>query len=91
MLWVIWQDSRGLGMPRLLRAFEDAGVDSAAVQRFLDSEPHPGDGTIRDHVAADMANQLLDALGQPASQSSRTTKELRARGAWRKYDERPEE
>ncbi len=78
-------------MRRLLQAFSKSGVSAQAIERFLDAEPSSGSGSVRDHVAAEMANQLLDALGQPASQDPQKTADLRRRGAWRRYDERPEE
>jgi hypothetical protein len=78
-------------MRQLLRELGASTVAPEKIERFLDAEPRGGHGTIRDHVAADMANQLLDALGQPPTQSSEGTKRLRERGAWRQLDERPEE
>ncbi len=90
-LWTIWQSHRGEGMPRLLREFAEAGVAPEQIERFLDAEPRRGQGTVRDHIAADMANQLLGALGQRPSQNPGKTKKLREIGAWRNYDQRPEE
>jgi hypothetical protein len=78
-------------MRALLVAFEATGIDRAAVERFLDSEPSKGDGSIRDQIAADMSNQLLDALGQRPEQSGAEVKRLRERGQWRSYDQRPPE
>ena len=56
-----------------------------------ESEPTSGGGTIRDHIAAEMANQLLGALGQKSSQDPQKTKKLRELGAWRDYDRWPED
>jgi len=78
-------------MHRLLRAFTDTGVDRGKIERFLDAEPKRGAGTVRDHVAAEMANQLLGALGQAATQDPEKTRRLREIGNWRNYDQRPEE
>lgn len=91
VLWAAWQENRGQGMRRLLDAFVATGVEPPRIERFLAAEPARGHGTIRDHIAAEMANQLLDALGQGASQDPRKTKKLREIGTWRNYDQRPEE
>jgi hypothetical protein len=90
-LWATWQANRGRGMRRLLDAFVTTEVSREHIERFLDAEPARGQGTIRDYIAAEMANQLLAALGQGASQDPRKTKKLREIGAWRNFDQRPEE
>ncbi len=90
-LWAVWQANRGAGFPRLLRAFAELDVAREQVERFLDAEPKRGGGTIRDHIAAEMANQLLDALGQKTSQDAASAKRLRDVGNWKNYDQRPEE
>ena len=77
-------------MRQLLAAFVDSGIPPAKIERFLVAEPARGQGTIRDLIAADMSNQLLDALGQPAAQSGADVKRLRERGGWRTYHRRPE-
>lgn len=76
-------------MRRLLDALRATGASPAKVERFLDAEPRRGQGTIRDLMAAEMSNQLLAALGQPATQRGSDAKRLRERGAWRGYDRRP--
>lgn len=91
ILWDVWQEHRGEGMRRLLDAFIASGAKDADIERFLDAEPRSGEGTIRDHIAADMANQLLDALGQGPTQDPRKTKKLREAGQWRTYDQPPED
>lgn len=90
-LWETWQASRQEGLRRVLAALAATGVEPVRIERFLDSEPEPGNGTVRDLIAADMSNQLLGALGQPGDQSGAQVKRLRARGAWRAYDRRPDE
>lgn len=90
-LWAVWKANSDQGMRRLLDAFGATEVSSEQIQRFLDSEPRGGQGTVRDHIASEMANQLLGALGQSASQNPGKTKKLRRIGAWRNYDQRPEE
>lgn len=85
----MWRSHRGAGMRELLAAFEATGIDQPAVERFLDAEPSRRGGSIRDQIAADMSNQLLEALGQHPEQSSAGVKRLRERGQWRSYDQRP--
>ncbi len=91
VLWKTWLANRGQGMRRLLASFEELPIERNQIERFLEAEPKPGGGTIRDHIAAEMANQLLGALGQGASQDPEKTKKLREVGAWKGYDQRPEE
>ena len=90
-LWAAWQEHRSSGLRRVLAALADTGVEPGKIERFLAGEPAPGHGTVRDLIAADMSNQLLDALGQPGDQSGAQVKRLRERGAWRGYDRRPED
>lgn len=90
-LWAAWQAQRAGGLRRVLAALADTGVGPAKVERFLDGEPVPGQGTVRDLIAADMSNQLLDALGQRAEQSGAQVKRLRERGIWRGYGRRPDD
>ena len=78
-------------MRRLLDALGGTGARAEKIERFLNAEPRRGGGTIRDQMAAEMSNQLLAALGQRPTQSGAAAKRLRERGAWRGYDERPNE
>lgn len=78
-------------MRRLLQALDHTGVEPDKIQRFLDAEPTAGGGSVRDLIAADMTNQLLDALGQPPSQEGATVQRLRQRGDWRRLDRPPSE
>jgi len=75
----------------LLRDLDASGVATDKIDRFLDSELEAGGATVRDQIAADMANQLLAALGREPSQTAAGTKVLRERGDWRSLDRRPEE
>jgi hypothetical protein len=86
----VWEANRGAGMRVLLAALRGSGVGSDKVERFLAAEPAPGAGAIRDQIAADMTNQLLEALGQGGRQTSAEVKRLRVRGLWRTYGRRPE-
>ncbi len=90
-LWNVWQGSQGAGMRQLLENLSATAVPAAKIQTFLDAEPRRGHGSIRDHVAAEMANQLLSALGQKPSQTPIQAKRLRDQGNWRRLDRRPEE
>lgn len=76
-------------MRRLLEALRATGANPVKIERFLNAEPRRGQGTIRDLMAAEMSNQLLAALGQPATQRASDAKRLRERGTWRTYDQRP--
>lgn len=78
-------------MRRLLQRLAETDVPAAKIERFLDAEMTRGGGSIRDQVAADMANQLLAALGREPSQTAAATKRLRDRGGWRNLDRRPED
>ena len=90
-LWEAWVSHGHDGMRRLLSALHETGASPEKVERFLNAEPRPGGGTIRDLMAAEMSNQLLDALGQRPSQSGADVKRLRQRGFWRSYDQPPED
>jgi hypothetical protein len=78
-------------MRDVLEGLSATGVSREAIERFLRAEPVPGHGTVLDLVAAEMANQLLGALGQTAKQDGAEVRRLRERGIWRRYDERPSE
>ena len=90
-LWQVWCLHRGAGMRALLAAFEATGISRANIERFLDAEPSKDGGSVRDQIAADVSNQLLQALGQRPERSAAEVKRLRARGQWRSYHERPPE
>lgn len=90
-LWTAWQLHRHDGLRRVLAAFADTGLPAAEIERFLDAEPEPGKGTVRDLIAADMTNELLAALGQRGEQTGVKVKRLRERGGWRSLDRRPED
>jgi hypothetical protein len=89
-LLATWQTHRFDGMRGLLEALRGTGAAHEKIERFLESEPEAGRGKVRDQIAADMANQLLDALGQRSEQTGAGVQRLRERGAWRVLDRRPE-
>jgi hypothetical protein len=89
LLWQVWEEHRASGMRRLLDELLATGAGPGKIERFLAAEPRPGEGTIRDLMAAQMSNQLLAALGQAPTQNGSDAKRLRERGGWRAYDRRP--
>lgn len=66
------------------------GAPSDKIERFLAADPK-GDGTVRDHIAADMTNELMQALGNDTRQSGADVKRIRERGNWVNLDRRPTE
>jgi hypothetical protein len=76
-------------MRTVLDGLSSTGVSEEKISRFLHTEPNPGQGTVLDLIAAEMANQLLGALGRSARQDGVGVRRLRERGLWRRYDERP--
>jgi hypothetical protein len=81
---------RGADMATLLERLLATGAPQRTVEQFLDADPD-GNGSVRDQVAADMTNQLLEAFGQRTRQSPAEVKRLRERGTWRNFDRRPPE
>jgi len=79
---------RGTDMATLLELLAATGVPRHTIERFLDADPK-GRGAVRDQIAADMTNQLLEALGQRARQSVADVKRIRERGGWTTLDRRP--
>lgn len=75
-------------MARLFDLLGDSGVPLQKVDAFLDADPD-GHGSVRDQIAADVSNQLLAAFGQRARHSVRDVRRLRARGAWKSFDQPP--
>ena len=67
-----------------------SGVSQHKLEKFLDHDP-AGTGSVRDQIAADMANDLLAAIGQPRTQTAAIVRRLRARGNWASLDRRPPE
>ena len=82
--------NRGADMGTMMELFIATGAPRTKVQKFLDADPE-GNGPIRDQIAADMANQLMEAFGQSRRQSARDVKRIRERGRWIHLDRRPPE
>ena len=81
---------RGADMRTIMVAMSSSGVSSEKVERFLNAEPK-GQAALRDQIAADMTNQLMDALGQRGRQTAGDVKRIRERGTWVRLDRRPED
>jgi hypothetical protein len=81
---------RGAHMGTVMDAFLATGAPQWKVEKFLDADVDGG-GTVRDQIAADMANQLLGALGQHKRQTAGEVKRIRQRGNWGGLDQRPRE
>ena len=73
-----------------MELFIATGARRQKIERFLSADPD-GTGAIHDRIAADMANQLLEAFGQRGRQTPSDVKRLRKRGAWSALDRRPRE
>jgi hypothetical protein len=79
---------RGTDMTTMFDALMATGVPPHTIERFLDADPD-GQGSLRDQIAAEMTNQLLEALGQRARQSVADVQRIRKRGGWMGLDRRP--
>lgn len=79
-----------LGLPQFLDLFIETGLSRQKIEAFLDSDLN-GEGSVKDHILADMSTQLLGAMGVNARQSAEDVKRLRERGIWRGMGERPKE
>lgn len=71
-----------------MQRFIESGVPRGKVEAFLNSDPI-GAGAIRDQIAADMTNQLMEALGHRRRQTASEVQRIRARGNWVHLDQRP--
>jgi hypothetical protein len=89
-LWNAYASNRGASPREMMALFAATGAASEHIDLFLQSDPD-GAGTIRDRIAAEMTNQLLEALGQVRRQTPEEVRRLRERGLWKRYDQRPEE
>ncbi len=74
----------------MMDLFIATGAPRSKLERFLDRDP-TGNGTVRDQIAADMANQLLGALGRRDRQTAKDVNRIRNRGNWVGMNQRPRE
>ncbi len=86
----VFEANRGADMATLMDHLMATGVGLDAIERFLDSD-YEGSGSVRDHIAADMTNELLAAFGQRARKTPAEVQRIRKRGAWVHLDRPPEE
>jgi len=77
-------------MATMMELFLETGAPRVKVERFLESDVD-GSGAVRDMIAADMTNQLLEAFGQRQRQTPKEVRRIRARGAWEALDRPPRE
>ncbi len=74
----------------MMQLLVDTGIATEKIERFLEADPN-GSGSIRDQIAADMTNDLMQALGNDTRQTAADVKRLRERGNWSSLDRRPTE
>jgi hypothetical protein len=84
----VFTANRGADIGTLMDLFIATGVPRDKVEKFLDVE-RAGGGTVRDQIAADMTNQLLQAFGQRSRQTAGGVRRIRERGNWVGLDRRP--
>jgi hypothetical protein len=77
-------------MGTMMELFVASGVPREKVERFLLADLD-GAGSVRDQIAANMTNDLLQALGQAGRQTPRQVARIRDRGGWMRLDRRPPE
>lgn len=86
----VFTNNRGADMGTMMDLFIATGAPRSKLERFLDRDP-TGNGTVRDQIAADMANQLLGALGRYDRQTAKDVNRIRKRGNWVGMNQRPRE
>ena len=77
-------------MATMMGLFLATGAPRRKVERFLESDVG-GAGAVRDVIAEDMTNQLLEAFGQRRRQTPAEVRRIRERGAWETLDRPPQE
>jgi hypothetical protein len=76
----VFEQHRGdIALSELLDRFIATGIARAKIEAVLDRDPD-GSGSLRDRVTADMANQLLAAMGVASNQTATDVRQLRERG-----------
>lgn len=86
----VFNTNRGADMASMMDLLIGTGVGREKIERFLDSD-FEGGASVRDHIAADMTNQLLAAFGQSARKTPAEVQRIRKRGSWVHLDRPPEE
>jgi hypothetical protein len=81
---------RGADMATMMELFIASGTPREKVEKLLLADLD-GAGSVRDQIAADMANDLLSAFGQTRRQTPREVERIRQRGGWMTLDRRPPE
>ena len=90
-LLAVYEANQGqIGLLQFLDLFIETGLPREKIEAFLAADPR-GEGSIKDHILADMSTELLGAMGVNARQSARDVKSLREKGSWRGLGERPKE
>jgi len=74
----------------MMELFVASGAPRDKVEKFLSADLD-GEGAVCDQIAADMTNDLLQALGRAGRQTPRGVEYLRQRGGWMTLDRRPPE
>ena len=79
-----------LGLLQFLDLFIETGLSREKIEAFLAADPR-GEGSVKDHILADMSTELLGAMGVNARQGAADVKRLREKGTWKGTGERPKE
>jgi hypothetical protein len=87
-LWAVVSANRGHALPDVLDKLAATGASPEQIELFLAADPD-GQASIRDHLVADLTNELMGALGQTGRQTAADVKRVRERGNWIGYDQRP--
>ncbi len=74
----------------MMDLFIASGAPRGKIEKFLAADLE-GAGAVRDQIAANMTNELLQALGQSGRQTPRDVERIRQRGGWTALGRRPRE
>ena len=86
----VFEAHRGADMGLLMDLFIATGAPRVTIEKFLHAAPGGG-ATIRDQIAANMTNDLLDAMGSRGRQTPTDVQRIRERGNWMSLNKRPPE
>ena len=90
-LLAVYKAHKGqIGLLQFLDLFIETGLPREKIEAFLAADPR-GEGSIKDHILADMSTELLGAMGVNARQRAQDVKRLREKGSWRGMGEPPKE